>query len=258
MKKLLALLKSKFFWINIGAFIGLGLLLLFIFDFALGVYTHHGESLTVPDFRGMKMDEAAKLCEDKELRYLIKDTVFDPSKPLLSVVDQNPKANAKVKSNRRIYFSLNGDKPPMVSLPNIVGGSELSSLRHAQNLLESLGFKLGNTDFEPHPYLNVVLKAKYKGRIVMPGAQLPKGATIDLVLGDGGKNVKVEIPDLIGKNLNEAEVILKAYHLNLGSVHGDSSEVDNQHASVYKQRPTPGEGKKISQGEPVDIWIRKD
>ena len=58
---------------------------------------------------------------------------------------------------------------------------------------------------------------------IVPGSLLTKGAVIDIVLGSGNGRNTVVLPQLTGKNLQEALDILRKSYLNLGEVLPDAS-----------------------------------
>lgn len=250
---LLDRIKSRSLWINLGLFIVAVFALIFLLAFFLRIYTHHGESLTVPDFKGRTVAEVIQLCDEKDLRYEIKDSVFAPDKPKLTVIDQNPKPNAKVKRNRRIYLILNAGKAPKVPMPNLKDIQR----RQAERILQSNGLIPGtHPEYKPDVALGAVLETKVDGTIILPGTLIEKGKVVEFVLGDGGKGGATElVPDLtIGaKTLGDARFQLAALYLNLGKI--DSSEAKNtKTAIIYKQNPLPG--KKISQGDIVNVWLK--
>lgn len=245
-------IKSKNFLLNIALIILAIIVMFIILTQFLKWYTHHGESLTVPDFKGRSVEEVERICEEKDLRFEIKDSVFAPDKPKLSVVEQNPKPGAKVKRNRRIYILINADKAPKVALPVLKD----VQLRQAERILESYGFKLGNKSYRPDIALNAVLEMQVNGQPVEAGTLMDKGTVIDLVLGDGGQNVKIEVPNLNGNTLDEALFILRGNSLNIGGVVYDNNVTDSANAIIYKQRPLSGSGNTISQGEAIDVWLK--
>ena len=73
----------------------------------LSAYTRHGESLTLPNLKGLNFEEVEKILEQKKLRYIITDTAFIDDMPKGSVVEQNPAPNTKVKEGRFIYITIN-------------------------------------------------------------------------------------------------------------------------------------------------------
>ncbi|MDQ3072946.1 MAG: PASTA domain-containing protein [Bacteroidota bacterium] len=245
----------KKIFINLGLIVVAGLLFIFLLNIFLKWYTNHGESLTVPDFRGMTLADAEEKILDRDLRMEIKDSTYNPKMPPGAIVDQNPKPNAKVKRQRRIYFTINTAEAPEVHLPNITDGT---SLRQAVILLESLGLKQGNLVYKDHYATNTVLEMKQDGRTLEAGDIVRKGSAIDLVIADGGKSSKVEIPDLTGMTRDAGVMRILGSELVVGEILPDPGTEDLGNAIIYKQNPLFTPGAKLSRGEAVDIWIRNE
>ncbi len=244
-------IKTRKFWINIGIFILSVFLVIFLLSVFLRIYTHHGESLTVPDFKRRTIAEVQQICDEKLLRYEVKDSVFTSGQPKFTVVEQNPKPGEKVKEYRRIYLVLNTGNAPKIPMPNL----EYSPLRQAEKILESVGLKSGtNPEYTHNIALNAVIQTKHNGQIIMPGTPIEKGSTIDFILGDGGKGgVKVPVPDLLNKPLGDVRFLLAGSGILLGKI--DSAGVKNMNtAIIYKQSPLSGS--EISQGDIVNIWLK--
>ena len=79
---------------NILIAIGIIIVLLFIVQKGLNSYTRHGQSITVPDLRGMTFEQLKTTLGSKNLEWQIMDSVYDMNKPPMSIVDQNPKPNS--------------------------------------------------------------------------------------------------------------------------------------------------------------------
>lgn len=168
----------------------------------LNSYTRHGESLTLPNLKGLKIEDAEEILHQKKLRYLITDTVFMDNMPKLAVVEQNPAPNSKVKEGRIIYLSINSDARATVLMPNLIN----SSLPYAQTVLNTLGLSLGNVTYRPDIAQNAVLDMMWRGQSLQPNVKIPKGAVIDLVVGDGSGGALVALPNLSGLSLNDAKM----------------------------------------------------
>lgn len=248
--KLIRFLKSKTFLINIGLLIVVIILFFVGTSSWLSSYTHHGESISVPDLKGQKLDRMKSFLSDKHLRFQVIDSLFDLSKSPGIILEQDPTPNSKVKEGRTVYLTINSLHPPDVKMPNLID----VSYRQAEAILQSFGLRLGQFTYKPDLAKNAVLDQLYKSRTIKAGTSLPKGSKIDLVLGDGLGSVDVPIPDLSGSTLEEALFVLRGSSLNVGTTYFDKSVRDSSTAVVYKQEPS-ADGNTLKQGEAVDIYL---
>jgi len=218
----------------------------------LGSYTHHGESITVPDVRGMSEEKLVRFIEDKHLNYKIVDSLFEDSKAPGTVIEQDPKPDSKVKENRTIYLTVNSSRPPKVKMPDLID----VSFRQAEAILQTFGLRVGQTIYRPDLAKNAVLAQMYKGHSISPNTEIYKGSAIDLVLGDGLGNSEVPVPNLITLTRGEAMFVLKGSSLNIGTITFDQGVKNEEEAKVYRQIPESGGNATIKQGEAVDIFLR--
>ncbi|MCF8254682.1 MAG: PASTA domain-containing protein [Bacteroidia bacterium] len=217
----------------------------------LSVYTRHGQSLTLPNLQGLNIEEAEKILQQKKLRYVITDTVFVDKLPKLGVAEQNPNANSKVKEDRIVYLSINSDASATVLMPNLIN----SSLRYAETVLTGMGLIVGNVSFKPDIAQNAILDQLWKGQSLQPGVKIPKGAAIDLVVGDGSGGALVSLPNLKGLSLLDATNVLQTSLLQLGTVVYEGPVKDSSRAVVQRQNPPFEEGATLSGGDFVDIYL---
>lgn len=217
----------------------------------LSVYTRHSQSLTLPNLKGLKMEDAEKVLQQKKLRYIITDTVFVDKLPKSAVAEQNPAPNSKVKEGRIIYLSINSDASATVLMPNLIN----SSLRYAETVITGMGLVLGNVTYKPDIAQNAVLDQLWHGQSLQPGAKLPKGTSIDLVVGDGSGGALVPLPNLNGLSLQDATNVLQSSLLQLGTVVYEGNVKDSTHATVKRQNPPFMEGATMKGGEFVDLFL---
>jgi len=220
----------------------------------LGVYTNHGESITVPDLREMTLDQVKRHLKTKDLRYTILDSTYIRGKLPETVIEQDPVPGANVKENRRIYLTINSKTPPIVEIPDIIQ----ASLRHAEKQLQSVGLEVGELEYVPYKYKNLVLKIKLNGSEIEPGTKAEKGSHITLVLGNGLGNTRIPVPTLVGLSYLEARIAIQGMSLTVGAVVRDDDvrETQSDNAIIYRQIPAPGDGTEITIGEPVDLFLR--
>lgn len=223
------------------------MLCLFYFYIYLPKTTNHGESITVPNVEGMAFDRASTFLEEHDLRYEISDSSYSSEYPPLTVLKQIPAAGSKVKENRKIFVSVNRIKPPTVPMPDLVDGS----LINAEAVLKGSELRRGKIILVRGPFLNVVKEMRINGKTVEPGARIPKGTVVDLVVMDGGSST-FPAPDVIGMTLEDAKIPLFGSNLSIGKINliGDTTGV---RAVILKQKPQPQENIKV--GDVVELWI---
>jgi len=239
--------------------IGFHLLLMAIFlylaawlaAFFLSGYTRHGQYLTLPNLKGLSFESAETLLRQKNLRYVITDTVFVEGMPKSAIVEQNPIPNSKVKEGRIVYLSINSATSAMVMMPNLIN----SSLRFAETVLAGSGLKLGEVTYQPDIAQNAVLDQLYNGQSIQPNTKVPKGALIQLLVGDGSGGALVAMPDLSGLSFNDAIQVLKSSMLQIGAVVFEGENHDTANAIIVRQNPAFQSGATIKSGQAIDVFL---
>lgn len=118
-----------------------------------------------------------------------------------------------------------------------------------------MGLERGDIVYVPDIGINVVLEQKYRGVTVPEGFEIPKGARIDLVVGDGLGNQILAVPDLKGMDEVEAEFLILGSSLRVGNKYYlDTDSVGA--GKVLRQTPQPTT--RVKTGELIDLWIAKD
>lgn len=237
--------------IHVGLILALVTALFLAFFFVyLPVTTNHGQTITVPDVTRLSLDELQNILDDRNLRYEVSDCTFVAGAQPLTVTQQYPRANMKVKQDRKIYVTVTRRMAPLVTMPQLVS----LTFRSAELSLRSLGLDVGDKNYVPDVAKNAVLRQLYKGKEVAAGTPIPKGAKIDLEIGDGLGNTMFDIPDVVGLQLDEAEAAIRGSSLKIGTripVDDPEKEV----GTVIKQRPEARPGERIRVGETMDLWV---
>ena len=256
--RMIQFLTSKHFLKHLVLAILLLLLLVFGTLEFLERYTLHGQRITVPDLSGLQIDEVESILSEKQLKYAIVDSVFEPQQPKGTVLEQDPEAEYLVKQNRTIYLTVNSFHPPRLKMPRLTD----LSLRSLKITLENLGLKLGNTSYMPDQCTGCVLKQQINGKDVEAGQLINKGATVDVVLGMGLSDEKVLVPLLINLPRDSAVKVLQDAYLNLGAEIYDPESVftleDSMNARVYEQSPPYVKTSILALGSAVDIRLTLD
>lgn len=214
----------------------------------LDEYTHHGIELSVPDLSKMKIQEAMATLDEMGLTYSVDSAKFDEGIDPYAVIDFYPIEGAKVKPGRKIFIRSNPSDYAPVELPKVIDRSK----RMAFAQLAMRDIFVGDTIYEEDPAKDVVLRVLYNNKEIKPGTLLPRGAKVTIVLGRG-YNVDVDVPDLLGLNLNEVKMTLRERHFSLGNIYYLGSTADSVMLRVVYQDPPSTD--LYDEGLPISIWL---
>ena len=172
---------GRYLWGNLLAmFLTLVVVIVGVFVF-LNFYTHHGETIAVPDLRGQRTEVAMRKLEALGMRGEVVDTGYNPRELADVILDQDLEPGYQVKVNRLIRLTVNAASPRPVTLPDI---ADNCSLREAKMRLEILGFRLtpirrirGDLDW--------VYAVEARGKEVRKGDKLNVNIPLTLVVVDG-------------------------------------------------------------------------
>ena len=243
------------FWVNLLFIIGLVLLMIFIFLELLGRITHHGQYLTVPSVINRTTAEAVKLLEDKGFVVVIQDSVYIDSARKGIVLKQLPDANSTVKVNREVMLTVNRITLPLVDMPALQG----KTFQFATDLLKRNHLKVGDTTYRTDFMKGSILEQKINGNVILPGAKIPWGSRIDLIIGSGLADTRILVPSLLGLTLGEARLLLEENGIGLAAIIADAGTTDTVMAYVYKQNPPRYTEDRqpvyIQSGQLMDVWV---
>lgn len=175
-------LTSKVFFAQVLAAMAIFAGVAYLFFHWLTYTTRHGQEIAVPDLSKLSVEQAEEKLSAVDLDYIILDTVdFKPEFPKLTIVEQEPKAGAKVKEGRKIYIKINASTYTMVTVPDLIE----KTYRQAVPTLEAVGLQEGTIIYKPYLGKDMVLEIRMNGKILKAGDKVLKSSKIDLVLGDG-------------------------------------------------------------------------
>lgn len=217
-------------------------------------YTNHGIEIELPDLKGLTEKECNDLLQLHGLTYEIIDSMYVNGMKPGAIVDQVPRAKAKVKEGRKIYVKIQAYSAKSVTLPEVREGSA----RQAENLLASVGLKVRNLEYVPSEQSGNVIEVKFHDQIITPGKKLTEGSAVTLVIGRGLSNEEIVVSSFRGLSIERARNEAHEKDLNIGSISYDKgmSEADKAKAIVFKQ--TPITGKTVPAGTRVDLFMTID
>ncbi|MDO4985379.1 MAG: PASTA domain-containing protein [Prevotella sp.] len=172
---------SKFLIWNLIAMALVVILLVVGVNYGLDWYTHHGESIRVPNIEGMRITKAREMMEECGLEIVVTDSGYNKRLPADCVLTQSPGAGLTVKSGYTIYVTINSSNSPSVAIPDVVDNC---SYREAEAKLISLGFKV-----LPPQYVtgekDWVYGVSCNGRKVSTGERISIEQPLTLLVGSG-------------------------------------------------------------------------
>ena len=255
MKTFFQFIFSKKFLINLGIAVALFFVLGYVVLKLFGVYTSHGEEVTVPDIRNMQVDEANLLLQKDEVAVEINDSIFQLGKKPGIIIEQNPAPESKIKKGRKIYVVINSFTKKKVRFPEI----KEYPFRQAQSVLENLGLRVSSIEYVPSEFKNLVLYAKANGNFIDTNTELTVGTSVILVVGKGLSDEKIHLPSFRKMTLDEARKKSFELMVNIGAVRYDvqpANAEDAQRYFVYRQSPIAGT--EVQLGKYIDLWLTKD
>ena len=246
------------FWIlkNLAGALLFFVALAVVANVLLGIFTHHGKVIQVPDMVGLSVREADHVADTAGVRIDVVDSIYVRGMAKGAVYKQNPAAGSNVKKGRRIMLTINATQPKRITMPNLVG----YSMRQAKAELSSHGLNLGRLVYVDDIATNNVLKQQQNGRDVRPGSSVESGSDIDLVVGLNGSDNRTYIPNVMGMKYIRAVDVVHENSLNVGNLVFDASVRnynDTINSVVYRQSPGASQAP-TQMGSSVSLYLTVD
>jgi len=210
-------------------------------------YVKHNTLVTVPSVVGLGFEEAKTKLDEAGLEGLQGDIRYDPSKPIGTVIEQNPPAEQIVKDGRRIYLVISGGEQ-LYDVPNLVG----RSLREAKFMLSQRNLESREVEYKP--------SVQYPSGLVLSqleqaGSKVKKGTIIGLIVSTGMESGDIKVPELSGKNVEEAKKLILQFKLTIGKINYQPSTSVPVN-SVIDQYPKANTMAKENQK--VDLFVNRE
>lgn len=241
-------IKSRYFWIHFGLMVGVTVVLIWLSLLFLRLFTFHGQSIDVPDFSGMTMEEIQEMPEAKHFDFIVVDSIYDNTREKGTILTQTPYPGSKVKKGRNVYLTMVAMEQEKTRMPNLL---DLTA-RQATAILETYGLKVGKIEYVPDVG-QTVMRAKVQGKVIAWGDPIVKGTKVDLVIGRGSNREKASVPKLVGKTRKDALRLIYEAGLNVGE-EVFTNKNDTVRVRVVKQRPAYSKDNEITLGTAIDLW----
>ncbi|MBN1448202.1 MAG: PASTA domain-containing protein [Bacteroidetes bacterium] len=220
-------------------------ILVFLLDaWVMPAIVHSRDEITIPDVTESDVDQAMAQLSALDLKPQVLDTAPHPTIPPGQVSYQNPVAGSVVREGRNVYLTVSGGEE-RIAMPNLRG----RSLRDARITLEQMELRLSMIHYEASdlPAETIV------SQNVPAGKRVTRNTGIEITVS-GGTDIEVEIPYVIGLNLDEAQQKLLESGLRVGTIsyRENSAWVPS---TVMQQSPTAGDP--AAPNTPVDLVVTR-
>lgn len=220
-----------------------------------GVYTDHGKKVDVPNLLNNNVKDISTLIGERRLKYEVLDSIYNPNLIEGTVIYQNPMATDStglmVKYDRVIKVRVS-KRSRLVAVPIVVSKSQ----RFAEAVLKSKGLRTRINLVPSREDQGSVIAQKIGGKEVVAGQQVPINTLVELVVGKRSTDDLVEIPNLAGLTINEAEQRFEqSSALKLHIICSDCySKNDSLNAKIIRQTPVPSDSSLIPEGSTIIIF----
>lgn len=198
----------------------------------------------VPELNFKSVESARSMCRVKRLKIDISEYRFDQRIPANVILDQEPKAEEKVKSGRIIKVVVSRGSQS-VKIPVLTN----QSLRAATISIENAGFHIGRVT---RIYDNSIPKDQILDQWPAPKTDLTRGKNINLLISNGPKPVWYIMPKLKGSHIDDASRTLELLGMDLREI---KRKVDNTLPSGTIISQTPQAGARIKTGIPAGLLV---
>lgn len=236
------------FWQKLLLFIGGFFVVILLMNFiVMPWYVRHDTLVKVPSVTGLNFEEAKLKLDEAGLEGLQGDIRYDPSKPIGTVIDQIPPSDQIVKDGRRIYLTISGGEQ-LYDVPNLVG----RTLREAKFILTQRSLLVQEVEYKP--------SVQYPAGIVLSqlestGSKVKKGTQIGLIISTGMESGDIKIPDLSGKNVEEAKKLLIANKLSVGKINYQPTDNVPLNAVIDQY---PKANTMAKENQKIDLFVNRE
>lgn len=206
------------------------------------VLTGGTRRLSVPEVVNTNLDAATARLESMGLSLEVAEKVYDDNTLPGTIVEQKPQQGTQVKNGETISVVVCLG-PESAAVPDLDGMTQ----EEAANALAPLGLHVGvvtHRQDSDAPHGTVIEQYPEQGEV------LENGGAVNLTLSD--QPLMRDVPNVLGKTLEETRQRLKEYDLQLGDVHYEYA-TGYDVGEVFRQ--SPESGTQLRQGDSVNVWV---
>lgn len=233
---------------NKEVFLGIILAFLLVATTYIGVFRlkdfFANEEILVPTLLGLQEEEAKEKTIEKGLEFNVIDRVNNEKYKPGEVISQSVDPDFKVKKGYRIDVVINKGES-LVKLPNF----ENSSFSDAEKEIDSLGLKLGSSNYENSdsiPVDFIIEQYPKAGELVKPNTR------VKFTISKGEEITHVIMEDLVGMNIEKAKSKLKSMKLEVGQVKPEPNDKVKKDIVTWQSYEA---GNELESKTAVDLYV---
>ncbi len=233
---------------NKEIFLGIILAFLLVATTYIGVFRlkdfFANEEILVPTLLGLQEEEAKEKTIEKGLEFNVIDRVNNEKYKPGEVISQSVDPDFKVKKGYKIDVVINKGES-LVKLPNFAN----SSFSDAEKEIDSLGLKLGSSNYENSdsiPVDFIIEQYPKAGELVKPNTR------VNFTISKGEEITHVIMEDLVGMNIEKAKSKLKSMKLEVGQVKPEPNDKVKKDIVTWQSYEA---GNELESKTAVDLYV---
>lgn len=144
-------------------------------------YTQHGDSVEIPDVKGLTVENAMPVLAGRNITHQIIDSAFYKNLPPGGIIETIPSAGSKVKKGRTIFLRINSKNAQLTPLPDVEGSSQ----RQAAAILRSNGIENITVRMIPGQFRDLVVGLETDGRTIQAGEKISPDIPVTILVSSG-------------------------------------------------------------------------
>jgi len=207
--------------------------------YSVGLVTHRGGTVEVPNLYNKTLDEALDLLGESQLELRKDESRYSALIPEHHIISQDPSPGTVVRRRRpvTVVVSRGNQYSPV---PGVTG----KSLRAGRILLRQGGFQSGHISWIHHgAEENTIVAQTPEG-----GDSAVRDSTVDLLVSLGARQKVYRLPDFTQRSIDEASKLVHDLGLDLGEVQTRINP-DLPQGKVLEQDPKAGA--RVQEGDTI-------
>jgi len=232
---------NKYLFAGLGglALIAVALLLL-LNNVLMPNYTRATEAFPMPNVESLSQEAAIETLRAHNIESITWDSVLNRSQARGTILLQHPRPNAQIKPGRTVYLQRAHHLRDTARVPQLVNEER----ERARGLVYLAGLVVREElpDPSPTPFPNVITR-----QFPPADSTVLKGDSVTFWYGIGLGNRLVEVPNLVGLSMADAERFLRAAGLY-------GQRVDGSDTTAVVSGQGPAAGASVQEGSMITFW----